>query len=100
MMVCAATEVLAAVADRGVTGENYAISIRPERLKFRSAAGAENGGEATLVSSTNLGASIRHRLTAGGHELQLREPSPDAAVVDFFNMPASVKTLLAKCLIG
>jgi putative spermidine/putrescine transport system ATP-binding protein len=69
----------ARVADRGVQGENYAVSIRPEHLKFRSAGECGNGGAATLVSSTNLGATIRHRLMAGGQELQLRELSPDSA---------------------
>jgi putative spermidine/putrescine transport system ATP-binding protein len=69
----------ARVADRGVEGEKYAVSIRPEHLKFRAAGEAGNGGAATLVSSTNLGATVRHRLTAGGQELQLRELSPDSA---------------------
>ena len=70
----------ARVPDRGVTGAKYAVSIRPEHLKFR-AAGTEggNGGAARLVSSTNLGATVRHRLTAGGQDLQLRELSSDAA---------------------
>ena len=69
----------ARVADRGVEGEKYAVSIRPEHLKFRAAGESGNGGAATLVSSTNLGATVRHRLTAGGQELQLRELSPDSA---------------------
>ena len=69
----------ARVADRGVEGEKYAVSIRPEHLKFRAAGEAGNGGAATLVSSTNLGATVRHRLTAGDQELQLRELSPDSA---------------------
>ncbi|MEY9774721.1 ABC transporter ATP-binding protein [Arthrobacter sp. MW3 TE3886] len=68
---------LAKVRDRGASGENYAVSIRPEHLKFRTRASAGNGCAATLVSSTNLGATVRHRLTAGGHELQLRELSSD-----------------------
>jgi putative spermidine/putrescine transport system ATP-binding protein len=69
----------ARVADRGASGENYAVSIRPEHLKFRPAGAGGNGTEATLVSSTNLGATVRHRLTAGGHDLQLRELSADSA---------------------
>jgi putative spermidine/putrescine transport system ATP-binding protein len=72
------------VPDRGVTGGKYAVSIRPEHLKFRAKFGAvgtegANGGAARLVSSTNLGATVRHRLTAGGQDLQLRELSSDAA---------------------
>lgn len=69
----------ARVPDRGVTGGKYALSIRPEHLKFRSSASGGNGGAARLVSSTNLGATVRHRLSAGGLDLQLRELSPDAA---------------------
>ncbi|WP_426977640.1 TOBE domain-containing protein [Pseudarthrobacter sp. O4] len=69
---------LARVRDRGADGENYAVSIRPEHLKFSTQA-AGNGCAATLVSSTNLGATARHRLRAGGHELQLRELSSDRA---------------------
>ncbi|MDQ1056109.1 hypothetical protein QFZ23_000010 [Arthrobacter globiformis] len=38
----------ARVVDRGVQGENYAVSIRPEHLKFRSAGEGGNGGAATL----------------------------------------------------
>jgi len=56
------------------------VSIRPEHLKFSSEASPDNCGRATLVSSTNLGATVRHRLTAGGHELQVRELSSDASV--------------------
>ncbi|WP_026556007.1 ABC transporter ATP-binding protein [Arthrobacter sp. 35W] len=66
------------VQDRGVVGERYAVSIRPEHLKFRPGAPEENGGTGTMVSSTNLGATIRHRITAGGHELQLRELSSES----------------------
>ena len=69
----------ARVRDRGAKGENYAVSIRPEHLKFSSAAVAGNGCAAKLVTSTNLGATVRHRLTAGGHDLQLRELSSDSA---------------------
>ena len=68
---------LAKVRDRGASGENHAVSIRPEHLKFKTRATAENGCAAALVSSTNLGATVRHRLTAGGHELQLRALSSD-----------------------
>ena len=68
---------LARVRDRGADGESYAVSIRPEHLKFGTRATAGNGCAAALVSSTNLGATVRHRLTAGGHELQLRELSSD-----------------------
>jgi putative spermidine/putrescine transport system ATP-binding protein len=70
---------LGRVRDRGVTGEKYAVSIRPEHLKFSPEAIPDNCGRATLVSSTNLGATVRHRLTAGGHELQVRELSSDAS---------------------
>lgn len=66
------------VRDRGAQGEKYAVSIRPEHLKFRTAPVAENGGTGELTSSTNLGATIRHRLSVGGHDLQLRELSSDA----------------------
>ncbi|HAP89286.1 MAG TPA: polyamine ABC transporter ATP-binding protein [Arthrobacter bacterium] len=69
----------ARMPDRGVTGDKYAVSIRPEHLKFRSSATEGNGGAARLESSTNLGATVRHRLTAGGLDLQLRELSSDAA---------------------
>ncbi|MET4096387.1 ABC transporter ATP-binding protein [Arthrobacter sp. UYCu712] len=68
---------LARVRDRGADGRNYAVSIRPEHLKFSTQAAAGNGCAATLVSSTNLGATVRHRLRAGGHELQLLELSSD-----------------------
>ncbi|MHA7221992.1 ABC transporter ATP-binding protein [Arthrobacter sp. RHLT1-20] len=68
---------LAKVRDRGASGEKYAVSIRPEHLKFSPRAAAPNGCAATLVSSTNLGATVRHRFTAGGHELQLRELSSE-----------------------
>jgi putative spermidine/putrescine transport system ATP-binding protein len=68
---------LARVRDRGADGGNYAVSVRPEHLKFSTQAAAGNGCAATLVSSTNLGATVRHRLKAGGHELQLRELSSD-----------------------
>jgi len=69
---------MAKVRDRGASGENYAVSVRPEHLKFRTRATAGNGCAASLVSSTNLGATVRHRLTAGGHDLQLRELSSDS----------------------
>jgi putative spermidine/putrescine transport system ATP-binding protein len=69
----------ARVRDRGATGTNYAVSIRPEHLKFSSPAVGGNGCAAKLVTSTNLGATVRHRITAGGHELQLRELSSDSA---------------------
>lgn len=69
----------ARVRDRGATGESYAVSIRPEHLKFSTEPAAGNGYPATLVSSTNLGATVRHRLRAGGHDLQLRELSSDGA---------------------
>lgn len=69
---------IARVLDRGAVGANYAVSIRPEHLKFRSTAAAENNGAAALVSSTNLGATVRHRLRAGGHDLQMRQLSTDA----------------------
>jgi putative spermidine/putrescine transport system ATP-binding protein len=63
------------VRDRGARGDKYAVSIRPEHLTFRVAPGRENSGTGELVSSTNLGATIRHRIMAGGRELQLRELS-------------------------
>ncbi|PYI64956.1 polyamine ABC transporter ATP-binding protein [Arthrobacter livingstonensis] len=66
------------VRDRGAQGERYAVSIRPEHLKFRAGPDGENGGAGELTSSTNLGATIRHRITVGGHSLQLRELSSDA----------------------
>lgn len=56
-----------------------AVSICPEHLRFSSSAIGRNGCAAKLVTSTNLGATVRHRLTAGGHELQLRELSSDSA---------------------
>ncbi|MDQ6753530.1 MAG: TOBE domain-containing protein, partial [Actinomycetota bacterium] len=68
------------VRDRGVSGEKYAVSIGPEHLTFRGLASTENGGTGRLTSSTNLGATIRHRLSVGGHELQLRQLSSDAVV--------------------
>jgi putative spermidine/putrescine transport system ATP-binding protein len=68
---------LARVRDRGAAGESYAVSIRPEHLKFSTEPAAGNGYAATLVSSTNLGATVRHRLRAGRHDLQLRELSSD-----------------------
>ncbi|MET3709043.1 ABC-type Fe3+/spermidine/putrescine transport system ATPase subunit [Arthrobacter sp. UYEF6] len=79
---------LGRVRDRGVTGEKYAVSIRPENLKFGSEASTDNCGKASLVSSTNVGATVRHRLTAGGHELQGRELSSDAT-----GLPAPVAEL-------
>ncbi len=72
---------LATVRDRGASGDKYAVSIRPEHLKFSTRDAAGNGCAATLVSSTNLGATMRHRLTAGGHELQLRALSSDQAAI-------------------
>jgi putative spermidine/putrescine transport system ATP-binding protein len=70
----------ARVRDRGVTGGKYAVSVRPEHLKFRAADTRGNGGTARLISSTNLGATVRHRLTAGAQDLQLRQLSSDTAV--------------------
>jgi putative spermidine/putrescine transport system ATP-binding protein len=63
------------VRDRGVRGEQYAVSIRPEHLRFNHAPGPENCGTGRLLSSTNLGATVRHRLLVGGKDIQVRELS-------------------------
>jgi putative spermidine/putrescine transport system ATP-binding protein len=63
------------VRDRGAVGERYAVSIRPEHLAFIPAERAENSASGRVVSSTNLGATIRHRLRAGGQDLMIRELS-------------------------
>jgi putative spermidine/putrescine transport system ATP-binding protein len=65
------------VRDRGAQGERYAVSIRPEHLKFRTGAAQENGGTGELISSTNLGATMRHRINVGDHKLQIRELSSE-----------------------
>ncbi|MGW3690640.1 ABC transporter ATP-binding protein [Streptomyces sp. NPDC005125] len=63
------------VSDRGVEGTTYAISIRPEHLHFIAAPRAQNSATVRLTSSTNLGATVRHRLRAGGQDLLMRELS-------------------------
>ena len=66
------------VRDRGATGDRYAVSIRPEHLAFIPAERSENSAMGNVVSSTNLGATIRHRLRVGEQELLLREMSPSS----------------------
>ncbi|MGP4001250.1 ABC transporter ATP-binding protein [Streptomyces sp. 8N706] len=66
------------VRDRGAEGERYAVSIRPEHLAFLPAARAQNSATGRVVSSTNLGATIRHRLRIGEQELLMRELSPSS----------------------
>jgi putative spermidine/putrescine transport system ATP-binding protein len=61
------------VRDRGVKGDKYAVSIRPEDLEFIPLDRTENSGSGRVVSSTNLGATVRHRLRVGGHDLTMRE---------------------------
>ncbi|MGW7613187.1 ABC transporter ATP-binding protein [Streptomyces sp. NPDC054766] len=63
------------VRDLGARGERYAVSIRPEHLAFLPEGRPENSATGRLVSSTNLGATIRHRVHAGGQDLLLRELS-------------------------
>jgi putative spermidine/putrescine transport system ATP-binding protein len=69
---------VARVRDQGAMGADYAVSIRPEHLKLSSTPPAGGGSVAVITSSTNLGATVRHRLTAGGHELMLREMSSES----------------------
>ncbi|MEU9206981.1 ABC transporter ATP-binding protein [Streptomyces sp. NPDC048415] len=61
------------VRDRGAKGEAYAVSIRPEHLRFVDADRTENRGSGRVLSSTSLGATIRHRLHVGGQEVVMRE---------------------------
>ncbi|MEY9968574.1 putative spermidine/putrescine transport system ATP-binding protein [Streptacidiphilus sp. MAP12-16] len=63
------------VRDRGASGDRYAVSIRPEHLAFIPADRTENSASGRVVTSTNLGATIRHRLRVGGQDLLLRELS-------------------------
>ncbi|MET7934098.1 ABC transporter ATP-binding protein [Streptomyces sp. NPDC005322] len=66
------------VRDRGAQGDRYGVSIRPEHLTFLPAERAEKGARGQVVSSTNLGATIRHRLRVGEQELLMRELSPSS----------------------
>jgi putative spermidine/putrescine transport system ATP-binding protein len=61
------------VRDRGVKGDQYAVSVRPEHLEFIPHDRTENSGTGRVVSSTNLGATVRHRLRVGGYDLTMRE---------------------------
>jgi putative spermidine/putrescine transport system ATP-binding protein len=63
------------VSDRGAKGTSYAVSIRPEHLEFITAPRAQNSAAGRLVSSTNLGATVRHRLRMGGQDVLVRELS-------------------------
>ncbi|WP_326648049.1 MULTISPECIES: ABC transporter ATP-binding protein [unclassified Streptomyces] len=66
------------VQNRGAEGDRYAVSIRPEHLTFIPAERDENCAKGRVVSSTNLGATIRHRLLVGEQELLMREMSPSS----------------------
>ncbi|MET7620375.1 ABC transporter ATP-binding protein [Streptomyces sp. NPDC005408] len=61
------------VRDRGVDGDAYAVSVRPEHLRFVDAGRTENGGTGRIVSSTVLGATVRHRLQVAGQDVVMRE---------------------------
>lgn len=63
------------VLDRGAEGDAYAVSIRPEHLRFVDADRSENRATGRLLSSTGLGATVRHRLNVGGKDVVLRELS-------------------------
>ncbi|MFJ3309510.1 TOBE domain-containing protein [Streptomyces sp. NPDC086549] len=58
---------------RGARGDAYAVSIRPEHLRFVDADRTENRGSGRVLSSTSLGAMVRHRLHVGGQNVVMRE---------------------------
>ncbi|KPI20887.1 Polyamine-transporting ATPase [Actinobacteria bacterium OK006] len=61
------------VRDRGAKGDAYAVSIRPEHLRFVGADRTENCASGRVLSSTSLGTTIRHRLHVGGQDVVMRE---------------------------
>ncbi|GGO97938.1 ABC transporter ATP-binding protein [Wenjunlia tyrosinilytica] len=63
------------VRDLGARGDTYAVSIRPEHLRFVDAERTENRATGRVLSSTSLGATIRHRLRVGEKDIVMRELS-------------------------